>query len=1365
MVRNEYGKTTWGEAFLDALGRLDTNARLGRGKTYANTGKVLTIGVKGPQVTAKVQGNYGVYDVLVQFQVFAEKEKQEIYAIIDQNPILLAHILNGELPDELLNALFAAHIKLFPTSWRAIRARCSCPDDGNPCKHMAAVYFLLTSEIDKNPFTLFLLRDVDLKRHFNVKNNEIEPSYPLPATEIKETTNSEKETVVHCELVKIPHLANFILDCLSPNPAFSMQLDYKDVMMEFYRFAEKKGKQVIGSFPEGDPFDSADGDTFQRVWSNSCFQLKLSENFSNAMVLVKNEVFNSDFDIKNLMKTIPNSVMLNRLGERIDKVISLDLFTAFQVFLRCTSDFGTRSYRYFYYAFRVALLLINSQAYIPDVLPMSYSSDNGKVLLFKIIWKPLYSCSIILEQLKNLNDIFPLKNENFSGGSILLEVAGKSSVRPKKSLDASSGTLHLLTALLTQLVRKMEFSHKKLKNNPPKESLTFFFGQVFHVMSLAEHNIPKAITKYFGVFELMKTDFKVSIQITNNTSILHVGSPPTLNPRDDKFNIGLLLTKSGSLASDALSLRRFLQRYPTDRNQILKFLSTLSPYLNNVEKFLLKDDIPLSSGDLEVLLLQTAKLFANLGVQVILPRELKNILKPRAVVRTRSKSVLDENMSQKSFLSLNQLLCYNWMICIGNEQITVEEFQKMVRSGKKLFKFKETYVAITAEEMKNILSSVNKQPPTLSGIDLLKERLRENSMFMLDSEVEEFFKKKLKVTDHMVPATLNCTLRGYQTKGFRWLVSNLLNGFGCILADDMGLGKTIQMIAAIAYLKSQGILKNTVLIVVPSSLVSNWNREIHRFAPTMTVSTYYGAGRQIEMKDQQNANELVEVIKSITSPLEERKCDDIKQKSIVKYEMETDIKDDIKTEVKHEVKTEQNATSIAPFLFYKVKTNTCDQKTVVKSEMKTEGPSLPPVKAETLDQRPATVGSDLYSATKAERKRPFTPDSHSKPASTKRVKRKANTEASDVILTTYSLIWRDLSELQKKNFGLICIDEAQYIKNSKSQTTQALKKLKAPLRVALSGTPVENNLAELWSVFDFVLPKYLGNLKDFKASYSKPIEVNCDEEKLIDLKAVSSPFLLRRLKTDKNVIKDLPSKIVDNKYTTLVAQQAALYEGVVQDITQKISESQGIQRKGLIFKLLTSLKQICNHPANFGDDTDLSPEKSGKTKLLFELLEPIIKAGEKCLIFTQYVKMIHILQKIIEKKLSVKPLIFEGSMPQKKRDCVVNEFQNHPYRQIFLISLKAGGVGLNLTAANHVIHYDLWYNPAVENQATDRAFRIGQTKNVFVHRLITQNTFEEKIDEMLKQKQSLSDMSISVQESWITELSNEDLKKLFMRTP
>lgn len=1268
MVRNEYGKTTWGKAFLDALGRLDTNKRLARGKSYANTGKVLSISVQGSKVTAKVQGNYGVYDVLVKFQDFSVKQKETVFAIVEQSPILLAHILNGELPDELLVALDKASVSLLPISWYEIHGRCTCPDDGNPCKHMAAVYFLVTSEIDKNPFTLFLLRGVDLKQYFNVKNSEIEPSYPLPVTALTAAAKVEKELQNSCELVKIPSMADFILDCLSPNPAFSSQLDYKDVMMEFYRFAAKKSSQVIASFAKGDPFDSIDADLFQRVWSNSSFQLRLSENFSTSTLWIKNEVFNSGLDLDDLLSTIPKSVQFINGEETTERIVVMDMFTAFQVFLRCTSDFGTSSYRYFYYAFRVALLLINSQAFVPDLLPISYAQANGKIASFKIIWKPLFSCSIVAEQLNNLNNVFPPQTEEWNFESVAR--------LGEKSLDGNSGTLHILTALLTNLIKKLEFCHKKLKNNPPKESQAFFFGQVFHIISLAEHNIPKAITKYFGVFDLMKTDFKVAIRIKKDSCDFAIGVPSAI---EETFKIGLWLNKSGASACEAVSLRNYLKSFPSDRNQVLKFLSTLSPYLNNVEQFLMRDEIPLSSGDLEIVLLQTAKLFANLGVQIVLPRELRKTLKPRAVVRTRSKSSLDENQTQKSFLKLDQLLCYDWMICIGEEKITVAEFHALVQNGKQLFKYKDKYVAITADEMKNILSSVNKQPPILSGLDLLKETLRENSMFMMDSDVDNFIKSKLNVTNHVVP-NLNCTLREYQVKGFRWLVSNMINGFGCILADDMGLGKTVQMIAAIAFLKSQGILKHTTLLVVPSSLVSNWNREIRRFSPSLTVSTYYGAGRQIGLD-------------------------------------ETDTR-----------------------------------------------PALLPVKPEILDQE-ATMetasGVNTLCITKSESKRPHSPDVEK---NAKRAKRKP-TETNDIILTTYSLIWRDLTDLKKKQFGLICIDEAQYIKNSKSQTSQALKKLKAPMRVALSGTPVENNLSELWSVFDFVLPKYLGTLKDFKGCYARAIEVRCDKQKLDDLKLISSPFLLRRLKTDPKVIKDLPLKIVDNKYTVLTPQQAALYEGVVQNITQKIADSDGIQRKGLIFKLLTALKQICNHPANFNEDSDIDPDISGKTKLLLELLDPILKAGEKVLIFSQYVKMIHLLEKIIEKNLHVKPLIFEGSLSQKKRDSVIYEFQNYPYRQIFIISLKAGGVGLNLTAANHVIHYDLWYNPAVENQATDRAFRIGQTKNVFVHRLITQNTFEEKIDEMLKQKQSLSDMSISVKESWITELSNEELKKLFIRTP
>ena len=272
-----------------------------------------------------------------------------------------------------------------------------------------------------------------------------------------------------------------------------------------------------------------------------------------------------------------------------------------------------------------------------------------------------------------------------------------------------------------------------------------------------------------------------------------------------------------------------------------------------------------------------------------------------------------------------------------------------------------------------------------------------------------------------------------------------------------------------------------------------------------------------------------------------------------------------------------------------------------------------------------------------------------------------------------------------------------------------------------------------------------------------------NKEKAQDLQKITSPFLMRRLKTDKTIIKDLPEKIVTNEYAMLEAGQAALYETVVAESMEKSKNIDSKERSSLILYLLTSLKQICNHPRVYDKESPASMELSGKAQLLVTLLKEILANREKTLIFSQYVETLECLAEIIKKELGEASLIYHGGLVQEKRANLVNTFQNDPASRILLISLKAGGLGLNLTAASRVIHYDLWYNPAVENQATDRAFRIGQQRTVFVHRFITKNSFEEKIDAMIANKQELADMTVKSGESWLTRMSHEELKVLFER--
>ena len=374
-------------------------------------------------------------------------------------------------------------------------------------------------------------------------------------------------------------------------------------------------------------------------------------------------------------------------------------------------------------------------------------------------------------------------------------------------------------------------------------------------------------------------------------------------------------------------------------------------------------------------------------------------------------------------------------------------------------------------------------------------------------------------------------------------------------------------------------------------------------------------------------------------------------------------------------------------------------------------------------------------------------------------KRQFPDEDYDILLTSYGIVRQDIDEFKSQNWFLIAIDEAQNIKNPKSKQTSAIKSVNANHHIALSGTPVENHLSEYWSIFDFINKGYLFNLKQFNNNFIKPIQNNQDEKILEDFKKITSPFILRRLKTDKEIIKELPDKIINDVYCNLTVKQATMYEETLNQLFEGVEQSEGIERKGKVLKLINSLKQICNHPSQFLKLNEAKVEESGKMEVMMNILENILDADEKVLIFTQYVQMGKIMKRMIEDKFDEEVLFLYGGLKRDEKDNMIDKFQMGK-NKIFILSLKAGGIGINLTAASNVIHYDLWWNPAVENQATDRAYRIGQSDDVMVYRFITTGTLEEKINQILLRKRELVEMTIEGNESFITEMNNNELQEM-----
>jgi hypothetical protein len=373
---------------------------------------------------------------------------------------------------------------------------------------------------------------------------------------------------------------------------------------------------------------------------------------------------------------------------------------------------------------------------------------------------------------------------------------------------------------------------------------------------------------------------------------------------------------------------------------------------------------------------------------------------------------------------------------------------------------------------------------------------------------------------------------------------------------------------------------------------------------------------------------------------------------------------------------------------------------------------------------------------------------------------------TDLVITTYALAARDREALAAVPWHRVVCDEAQNIKNAGTRQARAVRGLPARSRLALTGTPVENHLGELWSIMEFTSPGLLGPAEKFRQNFAVPVQRHGDEEAAARLKRLTGPFILRRVKTDRSIISDLPDKIEMKVWCTLTPEQASLYQATVTDMLARIDAAEAdIERRGLVLATMAKLKQVCNHPAHLLGDGSRLPGRSGKLARLEEICEEIVEAGDKALCFTQYAEFGRVLQPYLAARLGCPVLYLHGGLAKNARDALVAEFQNAAEPAVFLLSLKAGGTGLNLTAASHVIHFDRWWNPAVEDQATDRAFRIGQRKDVQVRKFVCVGTLEERIDAMIEEKKALAERVVGTGEGWLTELSTADLGEILALSP
>ncbi|MEG3925803.1 DEAD/DEAH box helicase [Microcoleus sp. T3_D1] len=635
--------------------------------------------------------------------------------------------------------------------------------------------------------------------------------------------------------------------------------------------------------------------------------------------------------------------------------------------------------------------------------------------------------------------------------------------------------------------------------------------------------------------------------------------------------------------------------------------------------------------------------FADSGLGVVLPPSLTKTDGWASRLGLSIQAETPKVTPGKGGLGLQSLLNFKWELTIGGQRLSKAEFDRLIALNSPLVEINGEWVELRAPDVRaaQTFFASRKEQMTLSLEDALRLASGDSQTieklpvvnFEATGQLQELLNTlsdNQAVSAIATPANFRGQLRPYQALGAGWLAFLERWGLGACLADDMGLGKTIELIAFLVHLQEQNSLEAPTLLVCPTSVLGNWEREVKKFGPTLKVLVHHGDKR---------------------------------------------------------AKGKAFATAI---------------------------------------------------------------------------------KGKDLIITSYALVFRDAKEFQGIKWQGLVLDEAQNIKNSEAKQSQAVRQIEASFRIALTGTPVENRLQELWSILEFLNPGYLGPRNFFQRRFAIPIEKYGDRESLQTLRSLVRPFILRRLKTDKEIIQDLPEKQEMTVFCGLANQQAILYQKIVEESIAELESAEGIQRRGMILALLVKLKQLCNHPALVKAEAkpkelEIKSQESGKLQRLVEMLEEVLAEGDRALIFTQFAEWGKLLKPHLEQHLGREVLFLYGGIRQQQREEMIDRFQHDPQGPpIMILSLKAGGTGLNLTRATHVFHYDRWWNPAVENQATDRVFRIGQTRNVQVHKFVCTGTLEEKIHDMIESKKALAEQVVSAGENWLTELDTDQLRNLLI---
>ena len=1393
-----YGKTWWANKWLSSILATASEQAILQGLKFATRGQVTNIDIIDNRVISVVKGpNGGLHNNYIVFPKFSKESSEIFVSFLKQQPAELLAFNNKALSPSLELLMSKSGLQLFDDPAK-VNMGCDCRDE-RPCKYLVATFLKIAEQADKEPNVLFKIHGLDLEFIKDFKPDSMEMEAPAEANLVRSFSKATRLVGTGAENANgnaagnaagVSGKANENRAGIATGNAAGNASANGNVAGsngESAGDSDERAEQEAKQAAELSHAEDASASLFGgykgsgRESQNSIppkqlptFDFKSWKDYSHILpAMLQNfpkfcpagnfhkiftdeleschkfftdfenfDAFSEQFRVNNAKTFLMENEQLrlfHRPGWRwnfeqslANKVIDSNLTVKNVMGALCCLSAGNFSWhhysvRYLHLMLQVAFYLVRTGAIYPQVFWIGKDVAQMRWLPAEMLPEILYIVAD-LEVTAPRELAWTCKDESF--------------------FEIAEPAEHILSLFISQLLKFARTYKTPLKTNHGN-LLSFFFDSVSGKLANNAHAIPGKIQQWLSVYSCLgcrtqilfvcnEMDKDVALDVFVCDEDGTAANATSVSGNAAKNAAGNDATSASGNAENAAGLLNAARRTPLSElfeNNDSRLLSIMS-VLNGIADGFKPLDAYLERRASEPILMRGAELLDFLqdclkklqlfGIQTEIPKNLLNIGKPKPKMR------LQGSMSFGAFTA-GDLLDFDWEIAIGDENISAKEFLELAEQADGLLKYKSSYVQITEQDLQSIRDKIegkfgesakNGKGKKTGGDDAgtSSENAAEGATGGAATSADEILE------EDSVPEITQAKL---------------------VQACFTGECDNIPVEMASDFKQQFDAWRAETEIPLPENLNATLRPYQMRGYSWMYKNLEIGFG--CILADDMGLGKTLQVITFLLKMKQEGKF--AEKKAIVV--MPAGLLCNWQVEIK------KFAPELTFFAYHGGRRNL----------------------------------------------------------------QKFN---ADILLTTYATFRKDFAELDKIEWQTIIIDEAQNIKNADSEQSKLLRRMRAPMKIAMSGTPVENRLMEFWTIMDFANHGFFPSASEFREKFETPIQKNGNQIVAETFRKITAPFMLRRLKTDKSIISDLPDKIIQDEYAELTRSQAALYKRTLDHFLAQLEEEQQLsekandahalfKRKGIILQMILALKQICNHPATFlkglaaksatdsstqdaadspesantpsqrhpDDPSQRHPERSegssevlsndsitappkksnklesGKMQMLLDLLTSIQEQGEKTLIFTQFAEMGHLLKSTIESELGLRTHFYHGGCTQTQRSEIIQDFQENPDCKVLILSLKAGGTGLNLVAASQVIHYDLWWNPAIEAQATDRAFRIGQKRNVQVHRFITKGTFEEKINSLLETKKAIANLTVNAGETWLADMDDKQLAEVF----